>query len=157
MSSIFSATTIRPIHVFSSAFSAFLSANILCPRFWRSCNPGPTLRASITDGSVTNMGVSGECFYEPDIKSKYSSWQVIALDKSMLYLVSLNSPITLFSQLEKRSSQTLGLCWMVHSIYWRPKPAHAFVQGLTPEGEGWQKNMQYHPSCKYLVECPPHT
>ena len=41
------------IHVFSLAFSAFLSANILRPHFWRSCNPGLTLQASITDGSVT--------------------------------------------------------------------------------------------------------
>ena len=47
------AVTIRPIHVFSLAFLAFLSANILHPCFWRSCNPRPTLRASIMDGSVT--------------------------------------------------------------------------------------------------------
>ena len=52
-SPILSAATIRPIHVFSSAFSAFLSANILCARVWRSCNPGPTLRASVTAGTVT--------------------------------------------------------------------------------------------------------
>ena len=54
-SSILSATTIQPIHVFSSAFSVFLSANILLPRFWRSCNPGLTLQASVTDRSVTCM------------------------------------------------------------------------------------------------------
>ena len=30
---------------------------------------------------------------------------------------------------------------MVHSIYQRPKPAHTFVQGLTPEGEGWRENI----------------
>ena len=52
-SPILSAATIWPIHIFSSAFLAFLSANILRPRFWRSCNPGPTLQASVTDGSVT--------------------------------------------------------------------------------------------------------
>ena len=52
-SPILSAATIRPIHVFSSAFSAFLSANILRARVWRSCNPRPTLRVSVTDGTVT--------------------------------------------------------------------------------------------------------
>ena len=57
---ILSAATIWPIHVFSSAFSAFCFANILHPHFWRSCNPGPTLWASITDGSVT---LADCCFY----------------------------------------------------------------------------------------------
>ena len=53
MSLLFSAATIRLIHVFSSAFSAFLSANILRPRVQRSCNPWSTLRASVTVGTVT--------------------------------------------------------------------------------------------------------
>ena len=62
MSLIFSAATIRPIHVFSSAFSAFLSANILRARVWRSCNPGPTLRAGVTAGTVTfHLSYIPEC------------------------------------------------------------------------------------------------
>ena len=60
-SPILSAATIRPIHVFSSAFSAFLSANILRARVWRSCNPGPTLRVSVTAGTVTQHHRSSLC------------------------------------------------------------------------------------------------
>ena len=50
---ILSAATIQLIHMFSSASSAFFAANILHPHFWRSCNPGLTLWASVTEGSVT--------------------------------------------------------------------------------------------------------
>ena len=52
-SPMLSATTIWLIHMFSSASLAFFAANILHPHFWRSCNPGPTLQASVTYGSMT--------------------------------------------------------------------------------------------------------
>ena len=50
---ILSAATIQPIHMFSLASSVFFAANTLHPCFWRSCNPGPTFQASVTERSMT--------------------------------------------------------------------------------------------------------
>ena len=83
-SSILLATTIWPIHVLFSASLAFLSAIILLPHFWRSCNPGPTLWASVTDRSMTIK----QLYY---VSESFDEWPVkVAKTEKRMYVLNFD-------------------------------------------------------------------
>ena len=143
-SPILSAATIWPIHVFSSAFSAFLSANILRPCFWRSCNPGPTLQASVMDESMT-------------WRMLQKRWTHVHSSSFKASTVILHCFLELFSLSPSSKMNSLTACEM---IAWVGKDTMT-IWGYIPlvvtwHKRAWQKLSSITPSYHVIVELVAH-